>query len=61
MIKGFEKKYGITFDEFERRMNDSKPGFTEEQDYYDWDMAITAGEDMEQELNKVRAHLEKKD
>ncbi len=61
MIQGFEKRYGITFNEFERRMKKSKPAFAEEQDYYDWDMATTALEDMEQELKKVRIHLEKKD
>jgi len=61
MIQGFEKRYGITFDEFERRIKKSKPAFAEEQDYYDWDMATTALEDMEQELKKVRIHLEKKD
>jgi len=42
-------------------MKKSKPAFAEEQDYYDWDMATTALEDMEQELKKVRIHLEKKD
>lgn len=61
MIKGFEKKYGVNFDEFEKNIKKSKPGFIEEQDYYDWDMAITAMEDMEQELEKVRTYLEKRD
>ena len=61
MIHGFERKYCIAFDEFERRIKESKPAFAEEQDYYDWDMAITAMEDMEQELKKVRIHLEKRD
>ena len=60
MIHGFEKKYRITFDEFERKTKESKPAFAEEQDYYDWDMATTAAEDMEQELKKVRLHLEKR-
>lgn len=59
MIHGFEKKYGISFDEFEKTIRESKPAFAEEQDYYDWDMAITAKEDMGQELKKVRMHLEK--
>lgn len=59
MIHVFEKKHGINFDEFEGRIKDSKPAFSEEQDYYDWDLAITAKEDMEQELKKVRIHLEK--
>ncbi len=60
MIHGLEKKYRMTFDEFERKTRGSKSAFAEEQDYYDWDMAITAMEDMEQELKKVRFHLEKK-
>ena len=38
----------------------SKPAFAEEQDYYDWDMAVTALEDIEQELQKVRIYFEKK-
>lgn len=61
MIHGFEKKYCITFDEFEMGIKKSKPAFAEDQDYYDWDMATTALEDMEQELKKVRIHLEKRD
>lgn len=61
MIHGFEKKYGMNFYEFEKRIKKSKPAFAEEQDYYDWDMATTALEDIEQELQKVRIHLEKKD
>jgi len=60
MIHDFEKKYRITFDEFERKTKESKTAFAEEQDYYDWDMATTAAEDMEQELKKVRLHLEKR-
>ena len=60
MIHGFEKKYRMTFDEFEKKTKDSKHAFAEEQDYYDWDMAITASEDMEKELKKMRLHLEKR-
>ena len=60
IIHGFEKKYRTTFDKFEMRIRQSKPAFSEEQDYYDWDMAVTALEDMEQELQKVRIHFEKK-
>ena len=60
MIHGYENKYRMTFDEFERKTRESKHAFAEEQDYYDWDMAITASEDMEQELKKVRLHLEKR-
>ena len=61
MIHGFKNKYRVTFDEFEKRIKESKPAFAEEQDYYDWDMAITANEDMEQELRRVRMHLENSD
>ena len=60
IIHGFEKKYCTTFDEFEMGIRESKPAFAEEQDYYDWDMAVTALEDMEQELQKVRIYFEKK-
>jgi len=60
IIHGFEKKYCTTFDKFEMRIRESKPAFAEEQDYYDWDMAVTALEDMEQELQKVRIYFEKK-
>lgn len=59
MIHGLERKYGMTFEKFETRMKESKPDYPEEQDYYDWDMAITAKEDMEEELAKVRKRLEK--
>ena len=53
IIHGFEKKYCTTFDEFEMGIRKSKPAFAEEQDYYDWDMAVTALEDIEQELLKL--------
>ena len=59
IIHGFEKKYCTTFDKFEMMIKESKPAFAEEQDYYDWDMAVTALEDMEQELQKVRIYFEK--
>jgi len=59
MIHSLEKKYGMTFEKFEMRIKESKPEYTVEQDYYDWDLAITAKEDMEIDLEKVRIRLEK--
>ncbi len=59
MIHRYEKKYGMVFNKFEMKIKNSTPPYTKEQDYYDWDMAMTAKEDLEQDLQKVRIHLAK--
>ena len=53
----FEKKYKMTFKEFEKSLKE--PSYEIEQDYFDWDMSITAIEDIMKEIEKLKC-LEKK-
>lgn len=55
MIKNFEKKYGLSFAEFSNSDLMKKPAFEVEQDFFDWDMAITGFEDMRQEIQLLEA------
>lgn len=50
MIQHFEKKYGMGFEEFEEKNKDIKMDSEKEKDYFDWDMAVTALEDVEDEI-----------
>lgn len=50
MIKQFEKKYGMEFNEFEEKNKGVKMDYETEKDYYDWDMAVTALEDTDIEI-----------
>ncbi|NIO72113.1 MAG: hypothetical protein GTN71_24580 [Anaerolineae bacterium] len=50
MIKNFEKKYGMSFTEFSDSDLMKEPVFEVEQDFFDWDMAVTGLEDMRQEI-----------
>ena len=50
MIKNFEKKYGMSFAEFSDSDLMKEPAFEIEQDFFDWDMAVTGLEDMRQEI-----------
>jgi len=55
MIKNFEKKYGMSFAEFSDSDLMKEPGFEVEQDFFDWDMAVTGLEDMHQEIQLLEA------
>lgn len=50
MIKHFENKYGMSFEGFEDKTKGSKMDYEKEKDYFDWDMAVTALEDVENEI-----------
>ena len=52
MINNFEKKYKLTFEEFEKQYK-SKMSNEVEKDYFDWDMAKTALGDIEEELKEI--------
>jgi hypothetical protein len=55
MIKNLEKKYGMSFAEFSDSGLMKEPAFEIEQDFFDWDMAVTGLEDMRQEIQLLRA------
>jgi hypothetical protein len=50
MVKNFEKKYGMTFRKFEKKNKNRKIDYETEKDYFDWDMALTALDDIEDEF-----------
>jgi hypothetical protein len=55
MVKNFEKKYGMSFAEFSDSDLMKEPAFEVEQDFFDWDMAVTGLEDMHQEIQLLEA------
>jgi hypothetical protein len=50
MVRNFEKKYGMKFKEFEQKNKKKKMDYETEKDYFDWDMALTALEDIKEEI-----------
>ena len=55
MIKNLEKKYGLSFAEFSDSDLMKEPAFEVEQDFFDWDMAVTGLEDMRHEIQLLEA------
>jgi hypothetical protein len=53
MIKIFENKYRIKFKEFEQKIKNKKMDYETEKDYFEWDMAVTALEDIKEEIKGV--------
>jgi hypothetical protein len=54
MSRQFEQKYAQSFDEFRQLVVSGKPSSDQEQDYFDWELAITGIEDMEAEIKRFR-------
>jgi len=53
MNSNFEKKYKMKFDDFEKTYKDKEMDYETEKDYFDWDMAVTVLEDIEEELMEI--------
>jgi hypothetical protein len=53
MARQFEAKYGQNFETFRNEVLNSEPGFEAEQDYFDWELAITGITDMEEEIQRL--------
>lgn len=53
MARQFEARYGQSFDEFRQAVLHDHPTAVVEQDYFDWELAVTGIADMEEEV----AHL----
>ncbi len=45
----FEAKYGTDVQSFRQQVLSTEPAFEAEQDYFDWEMAMTGIEDMQEE------------
>lgn len=54
MARQFEAKYGPNFEAWRRTALDSEPAFETEQDYFDWEMAVTGIADMQQEIEQLQ-------
>ena len=52
MVRNFEKKYGMKFKEFEQKNKNKKMDYETEKDYFDGDMALTALEDIKEEIKR---------
>jgi hypothetical protein len=50
----FEAKYGQPFEDFRQRVLTSEPAFEVEQDYFDWELAVTGIADMQAEIQRLR-------
>ena len=55
----FETKYAQTFESFRKKVLSSKPDSATEQDYFDWELAVTGVADMKDEIGRLKA-LQKK-
>jgi len=53
MARQFEAKYKQDFEAFRRSVSTGEPPFETEQDYFDWELAITGIADMEEEINRL--------
>ena len=53
MDERFHHKYRIAFEMFKNSATMREPSFEVEQDFFDWDMAITGMTDMEEEVQKA--------
>jgi hypothetical protein len=53
MAHQFETKYDQDFEAFRQKILHSEPAFDVEQDYFDWEMAVTSITDMEEEIKRL--------
>ena len=53
IVRCFEAKYGQNFETFRRNVLSSDPSFEVEQDYFDWELAVTGLADVEEEIKHL--------
>ncbi|MFQ5407217.1 MAG: hypothetical protein ACE5FI_02195 [Anaerolineales bacterium] len=49
----FNEKYGQSFERFRQEILNSEPGSEQEQNYFDWELAVTGIADMEAEIERL--------
>ncbi len=54
MVRQFEARYDQDFAAFRQEILNSEPAFEMEQDYFDWEMAVTGITDMEKEIRRLQ-------
>jgi len=52
-VRQFEARYGQNFETFRRNVLSSDPSFEVEQDYFDWELAVTGLADVEEEIKHL--------
>lgn len=50
----FETKYGRPFAAFRQEILSTEPSFEVEQDYFDWELAVTGISDMQREIQRLK-------
>lgn len=50
----FEGKYGQSFEPFRQHILMTTPDFETEQDYFDWEMAVTGADAMKAEIDRLK-------
>jgi len=51
----FETKHQLSFEEFRQLVVNGEPGEEQEQDYFDWELAVTGAEAMVREISSLQA------
>jgi hypothetical protein len=54
----FEARYGRAFDDFRQQVIETQPDSRTEQDYYDWELAVTGSMDMAVEITRIQGALQ---
>jgi hypothetical protein len=54
IARRFETKYDTDFTEFRRLILEGEPSPEVEQDYFDWELAITGVDDMKKEIERLQ-------
>jgi hypothetical protein len=54
MARHYGEKYGQTFDAFRQTVLDSHPALEVEQDYFDWELAVSGQADMQKEIARLK-------
>jgi hypothetical protein len=55
MARQFKAKYGREFEEFRKMILSGQPDSGAEQDYFDWELAVTGIADMQAEIKRLKA------
>ena len=55
MDRRFQQKYQTTFAKFRQKVVGTDMSFEEEQDYFDWELAVTGIEEMGEEIHNLEA------
>jgi translation initiation factor 2 alpha subunit (eIF-2alpha) len=59
MARQFHEKYGVSFAAFRKKAAAGKVSADEEQDYFDWELAVTGIDDMQAEIKRLKAMSKK--